>query len=211
MNTTSRDRLIKLVFGGIMIAMSTVLSFTRIFRMPYSGSITLCSMLPIIVYAYIYGAKWGCFMGFTNGVIHLIVDMDAVKGLSAVAFFGAILFDFLVANLLLGFSGTFRNKIKNDLLAFSAGSVLAMMLKYFSHIISGFLFFGDYADWFFSQEGFTFGAWVLENISGRMLAFIYSALYNAMYMIPEMIITTIAGTLLIKFAGKQFLYKLAKS
>ena len=40
-----------LVEGAIMIALATVLSFIRIIKLPWGGSITLLSMLPITLYS----------------------------------------------------------------------------------------------------------------------------------------------------------------
>ena len=45
--------------AGVMIALSTVLAMLKLIDMPYGGSVTFAQMLPILIYAYRYGAKYG--------------------------------------------------------------------------------------------------------------------------------------------------------
>ena len=72
------------------------------------------------------------------------------------------------------------------------GALVALSLRYLSHILSGFLFFGAWAEWFFTQDSIgAFGAYMLSRFSGKMLAFLYSVIYNGTYMIPEIIITVL--------------------
>lgn len=74
------------------------------------------------------------------------------------------------------------------------GSVAALMLRYIIHIISGTIFFGAWAEWFFTQEGFyKIGQTILDTFSGNSLALVYSIFYNGLYMIPEIIITAVAA------------------
>ena len=44
-------RVFNLVLGGLMVALGTVLSFIKVLDLPYGGSITLCSMLPVLVFS----------------------------------------------------------------------------------------------------------------------------------------------------------------
>ena len=56
MNTRSA-RTLNLVTGGVLVALGTALSFIKVFDLPYGGSITLCSMLPVMLFAYRAGTK----------------------------------------------------------------------------------------------------------------------------------------------------------
>ena len=47
-----------LVESAVMIAIATVLSIIKIAELPYGGSITLASMLPIAIIAYRRGTGW---------------------------------------------------------------------------------------------------------------------------------------------------------
>ena len=107
------------------------------------------------------------------------------------------LLDYVVAFTVLGFGGLFRNKIKNSGVALMVGSLVALGARYIAHIASGYILFAGYAEWFFTQEGFpAWGAKLVESLNPGMLGFLYSVVYNGMYMIPEMILTAVAALLL---------------
>ena len=106
-----------------------------------------------------------------------------------------LIIDYLVAYTLLGFGGAFR-KMKNKTLALTLGVVLALSLRYLAHIVSGYIFYGAWAEWFFTQENFyAIGGWILDTFSGEGLAIIYSIFYNGLYMIPEIVITAVASVI----------------
>lgn len=44
--------------SAIMIALATVLSMIKFANLPFGGSVTLCSMLPLVLIAYRYKWKW---------------------------------------------------------------------------------------------------------------------------------------------------------
>ena len=90
----------------------------------------------------------------------------------------------------------FKGKIRSTSAALALGTIVVSFLRLAAHFISGYLFFGSYAEWFFSQEGFTLGQTILSKYSGTLLAAIYSLFYNASYMIPEMIITAAVAAIL---------------
>ena len=54
--------------AGIMIALSTVLAMLKLIDMPYGGSVTFAQMLPILIYAYRHGAKYGMGAALTASV-----------------------------------------------------------------------------------------------------------------------------------------------
>jgi len=205
MNIRTSQRTVKLVVAGVMIALATVLSIIKVFELPYGGSITLFSMLPIAFFSYRYGIKWGLFIGLIHGCIQMLLGSGGLRGMSFGSLVGVVVFDYLLAFAVLGFAGLFRNKIKNPAWSFTLGAIVAGFLRFISHIFAGFLFWGEYAEWYFSNEGFEFGAWVLEHISGSALALIYSTVYNASYMLPEIAITAVGAFLLMKLAGRQIL------
>lgn len=206
MNTVSK-RTFNLVLAGIMIAMGTVLGFVKPFELPYGGAITLCSMLPVMFFSYRCGLKWGLSAGLVFSVLQLLFGLDALKGISAMMVVGSIFLDYILAFTVLGLAGMFRGKIKNDAVAFTLGSFVSMMLRYFCSFLSGWVLwasFNETAD----MQGFiaTFFP-ALGNLSGTALAVVYSLVYNGSYMIPEIILTCVVGFLLVQFAGKQILDK----
>ena len=108
-----------------------------------------------------------------------------------------VIIDYLLAYTVLGLGGIFRNRIKNKTVSLTVGVVFALSLRYVLHILSGAIFYGAWAEWFFSQEGFySIGGFILDHFSGESLSIVYSAFYNGLYMIPEIIITAIAAAAL---------------
>jgi thiamine transporter len=209
----------RLTTSAVMLALSAILAMVcaliPFLNLPFGGGFTIASMLPIIIVSYMYGVKWGLFTSAVYSVIQMVMDLYLGKGSTIMALFmpngdefmgyGAavaiLIIDYLLAYSVLGFGGIFRNKIKNKTLAISLGAFLALFLRYLAHIISGFIFYGAWAEWFFSQENFySIGGWILDSFSGQALALIYSVFYNGLYMIPEMIITVIAAVAVSKIS-----------
>ena len=202
----------RLTTSAMMLAMATVLAlvcaYIPFLNLPFGGGFTVASMLPIVLVSYMYGMKWGFFTSAVYAVIQIVMDLYLGKGSTVMALFtpnsedfmgyGAavaiLVIDYLIAYTLLGFGGVFRNVIKNKTLALTLGVVVALSLRYLAHIASGFIFYGAWAEWFFSQENFySIGGWILDNFSGKWLSLIYSVFYNGLYMVPEIIITAVAA------------------
>ena len=211
MNRTAKQTR-RLTTSAVMLALAMVLAMVcaliPFLNLPFGGGFTVASMLPIVIISYMYGMKWGFFSAAIYSVIQIVMDLYLGKGSTIIALFlpnsedfmgfGAafaiLIIDYLVAYTLLGFGGAFRKTVKNKALALALGVVLALSLRYLAHIVSGYIFYGAWAEWFFSQENFySIGAWILEHISGKGLALVYSVFYNGLYMIPEIIITTVAA------------------
>ncbi len=209
MNTTFKTQ--RMTVSSVMLALSTVLAlvceFIPFLNLPFGGGFTVASMLPIVIISYMYGVRWGLFTSFTYSVIQVLISLIMGKTVLALftpasedymglaAAFAIVTIDYLVAYTVLGFGGVFRNKIKNKTLCIVLGVVFALTLRYICHIISGYIFYGAWAQWFFSQEGFyAVGESILTAFDGKSLALIYSIFYNGLYMIPEIIITAICAS-----------------
>ncbi len=203
----------RLTTSAIMIALSATLAITcaliPFLNLPFGGGFTIASMLPIVLVSYMYGLKWGFFVSATYSVLQVLMDLALGTSSSVImalfmpnsdGYMGALagacilVIDYLIAYSVLGVGGVFRNRIKNKTLALCLGSILALSLRYLAHIASGAIFYGAWAEWFFSQEGFyAFGAKILESFDGGALVLLYSIVYNGLYMIPEIIITAVAA------------------
>ncbi|NLO45511.1 MAG: hypothetical protein GX107_03295 [Clostridiales bacterium] len=195
------EKIQRLTVSGIFIALATVLSLLTVAQLPYGGSITPFSMLPIVMLAYIYGVRWGVLSGFVHGLIQAAFGAavsSAFAGQSVGAIAGILFIDYCAAFAVLGLAGIFKGKLKSHGAAFVLGTLVSTTLRYAAHIISGCIFFGSYANWFFSQESVSsFGTEILERFGGAKLILIYSSIYNATFMIPEIILTTAAAALII--------------
>lgn len=159
-------------------------------------------------YTVQHGADYGSGLyvrpcvGLLCGGVH--GALQAIFGASSQAFAGqefftviaVIMIDYLIAFAVLGLAGIFKNKIKNHIAAFGLGAFVAGALRYIAHVVSGYLIFGSYAEWFFGdpESGFSAakGAEIMSLYTGKMLSFVYSLIYNAAYMVPEIIISVIA-------------------
>ena len=193
---------------GLSTAVAAVCGMMPFLNLPFGGGYTIASMLPIIIVSYMFGVRWGIFTSMAYSLIQILMDLYLGKGSAIIALFtpndesfmgygvavAVILIDYLLAYTLLGFGGVFRNKIKNKTVALVLGTVLALTLRYCAHVVSGYIFYGAWAEWFFSQENFyAIGDLILKAFHGKLLSLVYSIFYNGLYMVPEIIITSIAA------------------
>ena len=196
--------------SAMLLAVAIVLELvSKMFipEMPFGGQITLVSMLPVVLISYRHGVKWGICSGFAYALLEMAIGTKTVAAAFQPGYFGdgvlivnaliMCLLDYVVAFTVLGLGGAFRNKIQNSGVALMTGSLVALGARYVTHIASGYILFAGYAEWFFTQEGFpAWGASLVETLSPELLGFVYSVVYNGMYMIPEMIITAVVALLL---------------
>lgn len=207
----------KLATCAVLVALATALAIVSMIiplQLPYGGSVTLASMLPIVVAAYMYGPGWGLGTAFVFSVIQMVLGGKTVMaffmpGDSRMIWYKALLvcvIDYILAYTVIGFAGIFSKKIKNSSLSLCAGSAFALILRYICHIVSGAIFFGTWAEGFFADwgpfVGTAFGKWVVGNISGTSLSWFYSVVYNGLYMIPEIIITSVCAFVVAKVLKK---------
>lgn len=185
--------------AAAMIALSALLSLINFTPLPWGGGITPASMLPIVVFSYRHGIRAGTGAGLVLGFLNLLLGFHTVAAMFLpgenqlilpYAIF-SLLLDYLLAYTAVGLGGIFRKRFRPSG-AIALGAVFALFLRYLLHIVSGFVIYGAYAEWFFSQAG-RFGETVLSRFSGFGLSLIYSVVYNGSYMIPEIILTAILG------------------
>lgn len=198
--------------SAMLLAIAIVLELvSKMFipEMPFGGQVTLMSMLPVVLISYRHGVKWGLVAGLAYAVLEMALGAKTVAAAFQPGYFGdgvmllnALIMcamDYLAAYTLLGLGGCFRNRIKNPGLALLCGSLVALGARYLAHVVSGYILFSGWAAWFFTQEGFpAWGASLTASLSPQALGFVYSLVYNGMYMIPEMILTAIGALLLAK-------------
>lgn len=194
-----KNKTLKFVESGILIAAATVLAFIQPFQLPFGGGITVVSMLPIVLISYRHGVKWGLFSAFVYSLLQIAAGFGTVKAFFVPEDYALwagiciVLLDYIAAYTVLGFGGIFR-KCTSSSKGLCLGAVTALLLRYIVHIISGAIFFGSWAEYFFTQDGFyEIGGKIVEKFSGAGLAVIYSVFYNGLYMIPEILLTAAAA------------------
>lgn len=201
----------RLVTSAMLIAVASVLAlvseFIPFLQLRFGGTLTLASMLPIILISYMYGLKWGLGSAAVYAVIQIFMGFKTVAALftpdsdSYMALWMAIcvvLLDYFLAYISLGLGGIFARK-KGGCLRLVLGGVVAQVICYAFHVLSGFLFYGAWADWFFTESAakdLAISGWIMEHLSGRGLALLYSLIYNALYMLPEIVLTAAVAVLI---------------
>ena len=117
---------------GILIALAAVLSLIKIWQLPWGGSVTLFSMLPIALISIRHGVKTGLFSAFVYAVIQLVFGIlfDGLLGwgLTAGALISCILLDYIIAFTVLGLSGLFADKGMGGVIGGTVLAVCALFL-----------------------------------------------------------------------------------
>lgn len=169
-----------IAFAGITIALSFALSYIKFFEMPQGGSITLASLLPVMLFAYVYGPKKGLLVGFIYGILQAVQDAYIIHP-------AQFLLDYPIAFSMVAFAGVFANIKALDKVPqvkFALGAVLAGALRFFSHVLSGV---------------FAFSAYAID--SGATNYWIYSLAYNS-FVFVDLILVIVVGAIL--FSSKAF-------
>lgn len=153
----------KIAYASMVIAISFVLSYIRLWRMPQGGSITLLSMLPVIAYAVAVGPIEGFVVGCAYGLLQLLQDMFVIHPMQMLLDyplgFGALALGGLAVLMPVGR----KWKLPVAVLLGCAGRLLMSTL-------SGVVFFSEYA------EGSGHGP------------LLYSLIYNGSYIGAEALI-----------------------
>lgn len=124
-------------------------------------------MVPLILFALRQGAAAGIITGAVYGMLNLAVDPFIVHPVQ-------VLFDYPVAFGALGLAGLFRPTTLGTIL----GTLVATAARFAAHFVSGVVFFASYA-----PEGWN--------------PLVYSAAYNAVYLVPSLIIAVVGVRLLL--------------
>lgn len=162
-NTSKKTALTtkQLVYSAVAIALAIVCSMIKLFEMPMGGSVTLLSMLFIVLIAYWYGPYVGIMTAVAYGLVQFVTEPIFYT-------IPQMLLDYPLAFGALGLAGFF-NKKKWGL---QIGYAVGVLGRFIFATISGVVFFASYA-----PEG--------------MNPLVYSAGYQASYLLPEAVITLI--------------------
>lgn len=123
--------------AAICMALSFVLSYIRLFKLPQGGSVTPASLLPIIAFAYCYGAIPGLVVGIAYGFLQMIQDPWIVGVTQA-------LLDYPLAFGCIALAGIAKKL--PDSYGWLVGVALAGVGRFICHVLSGVVFFAEYAD-----------------------------------------------------------------
>ncbi len=172
-----------LSFAGITIAMSFGLSYIKIFEMPQGGAITLFSLLPIMIFACVYGTKKGVLVCLIYGILQAVQDPWIIHP-------AQFLLDYPIAFSAIGFTGIFAKANRFEKIpqvSFLLGGILAGATRFLSHVLSGVFAFEAYA--------------------AGLNPWIYSFAYNSFVFVDLAIVLVIGA---IVFSSKAFVKELKK-
>lgn len=177
-----KKRLLMLVEIAVFAGVGIILDKLTI-SMPQGGSVSFV-MLPIVLMAI----RWGLGAGLTTGLLVGLLQM----------MFGAHIYHWVQALLDYGLAFTVvglaavvrkplleatREAVKSKMVLYiTLGTVIGGLLRYAAHTVAGAVFFAEYA--------------------GDQNEWIYSIIYNGTYMIPAIILTAVAASLLFTAAPK---------
>ncbi|MBQ4616745.1 MAG: energy-coupled thiamine transporter ThiT [Clostridia bacterium] len=161
---------VRLTESAVMLALATVLSLIPLAELPYGGSITACSMLPLVVIAYRHGTKWGLFSGLVHGLLQMFLGMKNVMYFTTpLSIAAVIVLDYLLAFAVIGLAGVFRRVGKGQTGAMVLGALVGSTLRYLLHVLAGAT------------------VWAGLSIPTEA-ALTYSFVYNLTYMLPETLV-----------------------
>ncbi len=183
-----------LAFAAVCVALSFALSYVRFLKMPMGGSITFASMLPVMLYSYMFGTRKGVVAGLIYGVLQAVQDPWILHPAQFLLDYGAAFAAIGLTGCIKGFK-VLNGKARTQ---FTLGALIAGTLRFISHFFSGAFAFGS-AGAGYAEE---FGISALSN------EYFYSFVYQCLYVIPEIIIVTVVGVILL--SSRNFLKQVEK-
>lgn len=145
--------------AGISIALAGALHMVKVWQMPQGGSITLGTMVPLFILALRRGPLAVCVAGAVYGILEGWI----LSGGKNFYYPAQVLLDYPIAFGLLGLAGFFPKTP-------AFGILVCALARYAAHVVSGILFFAQYA-------------------KGPVVA--YSLGYNALYLLPDFVIAIV--------------------
>lgn len=168
-----------------MLALAFALSCAKLFEMPMGGSVTVASMLPIMLISVKYGIGTGLATSAAYSLTQLMQAFASANVFpyceSGEALVICILFDYVVPFTLIGLAGVFHQikLTKNVELNVYAGIISVVILRFFSHFITGVVIWNQWA-----PDG--------------MGKYLYSFLYNAGFLSIDFLICIVCAILIFR-------------
>lgn len=138
---TTRD----VAYAAICVALSYALSWIGI-RLPFGGTITFASILPVAVYCYFFGFRKAAIVC----AVYMLLQLTQTPYIINV---WSMLLDYLIPYFALSLVGIFSYNSgskaqgqKRSLArhwGFFAGMLIYIIIRYVSHVLCGVLFWGD--------------------------------------------------------------------
>jgi len=159
----------------VFAALSAALYTLRPFSLPYGGSITLGSMVPVMWLSLRRGLRVGFVAGAIFGLAALIIDVMLLP-YSPITNPVQVVLEYPIAFGVLGLAGLFHKK--STVFAI-AGVGISVFIKFLLHFIAGLIFWT-----------YTFPP--------NWDPVVWSAVYNGSFLLPEFIISAVLIFILVK-------------
>ncbi len=159
----------------VFAALSAVLYIIRPFTLPYGGSITLGSMVPVMWLSMRRGVHVGIIAGAIFGLAALLIDVMLLP-YSPITNPMQVFLEYPIAFGALGLAGILHRR-STIFAAISVG--ISGLIKFLLHFIAGIIFW----------------AWTIPEGWDPTL---WSAVYNGSFLLPEFIISAIILFILLK-------------
>lgn len=154
----------ELVYCAAAIALAFLTSYIRVIKMPWGGSVTLCSMLFICLIGYWYGVKTGIMTGLAYGILQFLQEPYVLTAFQVCC-------DYVFAFAALGLAGVFMNS-KNGLIK---GYLFGAFMRGVFHAVGGYLYWMEY----------------MPDNFPKALTAVYPIAYNYAYIGLEALITVV--------------------
>ena len=159
-----KSRVTQLSVSSVMLSGAFLVSHIRVFTLPMGGSVTLCGMFFITLLGIWYGPAAGIMISTAYGLLFFLLNPYMVS-------FPQAFVDYVLAFAALGISGFFARSNSHAILK---GYLAAVLGRYFFAVLSGVLFFGQYAESY-----------------GWNSPLLYSLVYNGTYLGAEALLTIV--------------------
>lgn len=160
-------------YAAICIAMSYALSYLRLVKMPQGGSITIASLVPLMIYSYMFGVKKGVMAGLIYGALQAFQDLYILHP-------AQFLLDYPIAFACIGLAGMFATTKwlkKAPQVQIALGAIVAGLARFVMHFLSGM---------------FAFGMWAPEG----QPVWLYSLTYQSAYVLPDIAIAIVVAVVI---------------
>jgi len=124
-----------IVLVGIFSGISYVLYVIQFIKYPQGGGISLFSMLPVMLLSLLCGRQAGLTAGMIFGLLKILNGFFVVHP-------AQFLLDYILSTMALGLARTFGTDKKHKVIL---GCLFAVSLGVFINIVSGAVYFGEYA------------------------------------------------------------------
>ena len=163
---------------GVFSALGAVLYSVRPYTLPYGGSITLGSMVPIMYMSLRRGIRVGLIVGAIVGALALPIDVVSLGASSVVVSPQQVFLEYPVAFGLIGLTGMFHRKT----VPFAIGGAgISVFIRFLVHY-----FVGVYVWYYVYAFPAGYGQYV------------WPAVYNGSFLLVEFIICAIILTVLVE-------------